>query len=98
MAQLSSNLSFTDMLNKWSAQLNPLLASPLATPVILPNVVVKTGANVINHRLGRLLQGYIVILNSAAASFFDSQSTNPSPALTLILNSSADTTVSILVF
>jgi hypothetical protein len=53
---------------------------------------------VINHKLAQKLQGWIVVLNSTSATFYDSQSTNPSPDKTLILNASAPTTVSILVF
>lgn len=98
MAFLSNRLSFGDLLTKWSATLNPLLASPLATPSILSNVALKSGSNTINHKLGRELAGYVVVLNSAASTFFDLQSTNPTPALTLNINASADTTVSLLVF
>lgn len=98
MGFLSNKLSLPDLLTKWSAQLNPLLASPIATPVLLSNVALLSGTNVINHTLGAKLQGYIVVMNSTSATFFDSQQTNPTPALTLILNSSAKTTVSLLVF
>lgn len=98
MGQISSNLSFPDLLNKWSSQLNPLLASVLAFPVLLSNVNLIMGSNVLNHTLGKKLRGYIVVLNSANATFFDSQQTNPSPQITLILNASAPTTVSLLVF
>jgi hypothetical protein len=98
MSQLSTKLTFPDMLTKWSAQLNPLLASPLANAQILANVTLSSGANTINHKLGTKLQGYVVILNSANATFYDNQSTNPSPQSTLILVASAATTVSLLVF
>ena len=98
MAFLSNKLSLPDLLTKWSATLNPLIASPLATPVLLSDVALLAGTNVINHTLGAKLRGYIVVMNSASATFYDSQNTNPTPALTLILNASAKTTVSLLVF
>jgi len=60
--------------------------------------VLKSGANIISHLLGRKLVGYLVILNSAAATFYDGQRTNQRPDLTLILNASAPTTVSLYVF
>jgi hypothetical protein len=98
MGLLSNNLSLPLLLTQWSGTLNPLLKSPIATPVLLSKISLTSGANTINHTLGTTLQGYIVVLNSAAATFYDSQSTNPSPARTLILNASADTVVSLLVF
>lgn len=96
--QLSVKLPLPLLLTQWSQALNPVLNSPLATANILEAIPLVSGANVINHKLGAKLQGYVVILNSAAATFYDSQQLNPSPERTLILNASAPTTVSILVF
>lgn len=95
---LSNKLPFNLMLAQWSQQLNPLLSSPLADASLLSGVVLQSGKNTINHKLGQPLQGYLVVLNSAAATFYDGQSSNPSPQTTLILNASAATTVSLLVF
>lgn len=83
---------------KWAASLNPILSNPLINGRVLSGIVLKTGANPINHGLGEPLQGYFVILNSAAVTFYDSQSTNQRPDLTLILNASGATTVSLYVF
>lgn len=83
---------------RWKSELDPLLAAPVAGARLLEGVVLTMGANVINHGLGAKLRGYWVILNSASAAFYDSQSTNPTASLTLILNASAPTTVSLLVF
>jgi hypothetical protein len=83
---------------RWKSQLDPVLASPLANGRLLENQVLVSGANTLNHGLGRKLQGYFVVLNSASATFFDSQSTNSMTQLTLVLNASASTTVSLWVF
>ena len=83
---------------KWAATLNPLLANPLNTGNLLQNVSLVMGSNTINHGLGEKLQGYIIIMNSAAATFYDSQRINQRPDLTLILNASAPTIVSLYVF
>jgi hypothetical protein len=95
---LSNKLPYNLMLTQWSQQLNPVLGAPLAKASLLSDITLTSGANVINHKLGAKLQGYIVVLNSASATFFDNQSTNPSPQTTLILNASAPTVVSLLVF
>lgn len=83
---------------KWAATLNPIISNPLFSGNLLQGVDLATGANTINHGLGDKLQGYIVVLNSANVTFYDSQKSNPRPQLTLILNASGPTTVSIYVF
>jgi hypothetical protein len=83
---------------RWKSQLDPVLASPLAKGHLVSNQVLVSGVNTINHGLGRKLQGYIVVLNSASATFYDNQDTNSMTQLTLVLNASAPTTVSLWVF
>jgi hypothetical protein len=95
---LSSSLPWSLANPRWAAVLNPVVGNPIVAGNLLTSQVLKTGANVINHSLGRKLQGYIVVLNSAAATFYDSQAQNQQPELTLILNTSVPTTVSLYVF
>lgn len=83
---------------KWAATLNPVLANPAVLGILLPPQTLASGDNTINHTLGRKLQGYVVVLNSAATTFYDKQATNPRPQLTLVLNASGATTVSLYVF
>jgi hypothetical protein len=98
MGLLSVKLPFPLMLTQWSALLNPLLKSPVAAPNLLKNISLASGSNTINHTLGTTLQGYQVVMNSAAVTFYDSQNTNPTPDKTLVLVASGATTVSLLVF
>lgn len=95
---LSTKLPYELLLTQWSQALNPLLASPTASPSLITDVALLTGTNIINHKLGQKLKGYVVVLKSAASIIYDSQQTNPSPDKTLILNASADATISLLVF
>lgn len=101
-AKVAGNLSPKlpwDLANpKWAAVINPILANPLVAGNLLPGLVLTTGSNTINHGLGVKLQGYFVVLNSAAVTFYDSQRTNQRPDLTLILNASGPTTISLYVF
>lgn len=99
MAQpLSSNLPWDLANNKWAAAINPLLANPLSSGRFLKELPILTGANSIAHGLQRKLQGYIVVLNSAAVTFYDSQATNQMPELFLILHASGAATISLYVF
>jgi hypothetical protein len=95
---LSPRLSW-DLANpKWAATLNPIIGNPLVNGILLKDVKVVSGANVINHTLGRDLQGYFVVMNNANVTFYDSQATNSMSALTLILNASGAAKITLYVF
>lgn len=83
---------------RWASILNPIIENPVANGILMKNLAIKSGLNVINHGLGEKLQGYIVVMNSAAVIFYDSQSTNSTPSLTLNLIASGATTISLYVF
>ncbi len=95
---LSPHLTWELANPKWAATLNPLLANPLVNGQILPGILLATGTNVINHRLGRKLQGYFIILKSANVTTYDSQAMNQTPDVTLHLVSSGAVMVSLYVF
>ncbi len=96
--QQTDNKDLSILQTKWKSILDPVLSNPLIAPVILPGVVLYSGTNVVNHRLGKKLTGWIVIGNSASTTFYDKQASNQQPQLTLVLNASGDCTVSLLVF
>lgn len=79
----------------WAAQLNPLLADPTNNGFVLTGVVLSVGDNVINHKLGRKLQGWIVTDQNAGGSIYRSA---PKNNLTLTLTSDADVTIDLWVF
>lgn len=89
---------FQLMQSRWAALLNPLLASPFASSGLLKGIVLTTGANTVNHLLGRPLQGWFIVRQRAQASIYDTQDSNPKPGLTLTLVSDANATVDIYVF
>jgi hypothetical protein len=64
----------------------------------MKDIPIVAGANVINHGLGRQLQGYVIVTNSAAVTFYDNQTINTMPQLTLQLVASGNSTISLLVF
>ena len=83
---------------QWASQLNPVLTNPFLQGRVLKSVVLASGANVVNHGLGRKLQGWVPVRLRASATLYDTQDTNTSPALTLNLTASAAVTVDIYVF
>jgi hypothetical protein len=79
----------------WAQSLNPIIANPSNNTYFLNQIKLKSGVNVINHGLGRLLNGWIITDINAAATIYRSAPLNN---LTLTLTSSAAATVNIEVF
>lgn len=87
------------MQTRWASLLNPLLANPTLDSSLLQNISLVTGANVINHKLGRNLQGWQTVrYHGSYAQLYDTQDTNQTPSLTLNLNASANVIVDLVVF
>lgn len=80
---------------KWKSLLDPILGNELVNGIQLRNILLATGDNVINHRLGRTMQGWILTDQSANSLIYRSQPLN---SATLTLNSSGPVTVSLWCF
>jgi hypothetical protein len=87
------------MQNTWAAQLNPVLANLLVQGSLLSSVPLVSGANIINHRLGKLLTSYFVrkrqyLISGTPTAYdiYDTQISNNTPQLTLNLTCSEGTT------
>lgn len=95
---LPQRLPLAQMQVNWAQQLDPIIANPTVNNLVLQNVSLIAGTNVINHLLGRKLQGWKPTRVRAAASIYDNQDSNQTPQLTLILIASAPVVVDIEVF
>ena len=80
---------------KWKSILDPVISNPMTNMTLLKNIVLTTGTNVINHHLGQMQQGWVIIDIQAAATIYRNA---PFNSLTLSLSSSANVTVSLGVF
>lgn len=83
---------------RWASLINPLVACPLTKGLQLSSVVLVSGANSINHKLARKLQGWIIVGIDGVASIYDTQATNSMPDRTLNLVSNAAVTVNLWVY
>lgn len=79
-------------------KINFLSALPLSSSIILENITLVTGSNSINHLLSRRLQGWMITRINAAVTIYDTQNSNILPDQTLLLTSSGDCIVNIMVF
>lgn len=89
------NIPMQLMQSRWASILNPLLAKPLSSANILKGVQLINGVNVVNHLLGRQMQGWLIGDINAAAQVFRSE---PMDNLTLTLTSDADCVVDLIVY
>jgi hypothetical protein len=78
--------------------LDPLVNTPILAGNLLQNIPLVIGANIVNHKLGRNLVGWIIVRQRAAASVYDTQDTNKTPNLNLTLISNAVAVVDLYVF
>lgn len=95
---LPKGLDLPMMQTKWASILNVLLSNPSLSSSILRNVSLANGTTVVNHKLGRPLQGWRIVGINGAATVYDSQASNQTPALTLVLVSSAAVIANLEVF
>jgi hypothetical protein len=77
---------------------NPLVSNPLLSGTLLQSVSLASGANTVNHLLGRNLIGWFVTRRNNASTIYDTQNTNPLPSKTLTLTTSGAVTVDLFVF
>lgn len=91
----SDDRDFQLMQSAWATLLNPMLSNPSLQCILLKDVALASGANVINHRLGRKPQGWRIVDINGAATIYRSANFNN---LTLTLTSSAPVQISIEVF
>lgn len=98
MPTLPKKLTWDLAQDRWASAINPLLTNPSLDSLLLKSVSLKTGINVINHKLGRELQGWKIVRQRAAASIYDTQDQNQMPELTLTLVSSAPVVIDLELF
>ena len=93
--QSQGDTPFQMLQSKWASIINPVLSLPTNAPSFLKDLSVVSGSNVINHRLGRTPQGWIIIDTNAAITLYRSAAFND---LTLTLTSSGSGVISLMVF
>lgn len=97
MAQLPKGLPLELMQTRWKSQIDPLLANPVNSVSFLKNIALNNGSTVINHLLGRKMQGWFVLdIDGAGNPYRDPAA--PFNATTLTLISSAACNVNLGVF
>lgn len=85
------------MQTSWKSSIDPVITNPLVNGVLQKGIKLSAGVNSVNHKLGRNLQGYIIVgMHGNYSQIYDTTSLNPS--LTLSLNSSVDVVIDLYCF
>jgi hypothetical protein len=92
----TTNQDLNNMQENVEEVVAPLLKNPLLDGQILSNIELTTGSNSISHKLGRKLQGWVIVDKDDNSNIY--RETSSTPTLTLVLNSSANVTISLYVF
>jgi hypothetical protein len=92
---LSSKLPWEKANPLWAQVLSPIINAPLNNVQIISNYSFKTGKNVLNHGLGKLMLGWFILDPQGLGTLYRSA---PFTTTTLTLTSSADFTASLGVF
>lgn len=82
---------------QWASQLDPVIANLLVNGQLLTDQMLVTGPNAVNHKLGRVPNGWFIVSPEAAGSVYQA-SYQPNPTLILTLTSTANIPCSIWVF
>lgn len=88
--------AFSLLQTTWASKLDPIINNPANNSLLLQNIILSS-SSIINHGLGRPLQGYVVMPHGNA-TVYDIQYTNTQPQLTLLLVSSSGVPANILVY
>jgi hypothetical protein len=97
MTKLPRQLPADQLQSKWAAIIDPVITNPITAGLQLTSIKLSIGVNTIDHKLNRKLQGYIV------SSMYDTYSNifrqaSQMPETTIVLNSSAATTIDLYVW
>ena len=90
---VSDNRLFNQLQDQLKTFTDAVSNKPHLDSIILPNISLKTGDNLVPHKLGRNLDGWKLIRKRGAADIYDTQDSAQFPNLYLYLHSSADVSV-----
>ncbi len=94
----SPNEEVTRLQTHIRTTLNPLLELPISDGLLHTYLSIETSDTVIDHKLGRQYEGFIITRLKSNSVIFESSSTNDTPDRIIILKASATATADIYFF
>jgi hypothetical protein len=93
----SKDQGFNLLQSAWASIIDPITNNPANKGVIVKNVILSSSC-VVNHGLGRTLQGWEIVRLRGSATVYDNQNANTTPDKTLLLIASSGVSADILCF
>lgn len=94
MSNLPRVQTFSQLSSTWKASLDPVLANLLINGQLLSNIALANGTTAVDHKLGRMPNGWFLVSPQGAATVYQTAVNN----LTLTLSSNAAITTALWVF
>ena len=94
----SENQEITRLQSHIKTALNPLLELPISDGVMIKDLTIETTDTLVNHKLGRAYEGFIITRLKTNAVIFESSSTNHTPGRIIIMKASTQATADIYFF
>lgn len=91
----TDNKQLSLLQSQWATEIDPVITNPSNQAILLKNINLNNGVTVVNHKLGRLPQGWRIVDITGAATIYRSAAFNN---LTLTLTSNAAVTIALEVF
>lgn len=100
VSALTSNKDVQNLNDAVQRVFNSLYPNPLlANPQLVKNITFIAGSDLwVDHKMGREIQGYIVVRSNAAAKIYTSPTSNTLATVRVCLRSDVNASVDILFF
>lgn len=96
-ANLPLKLALPQMQTQWAAALNPVLSNLIVSGLQLTGIALSNGTTILNHTLGRNMQGWMITDINGAANIYK-PNTAPFNSTTLTLVSNAAVTINLWIY
>ncbi len=93
--RLPFNIPWTLAQTRWGAIIDPIVSLPILQGALINNVNLVSGTNVINPKLDRMMQGWIITDTNNSVPIYRSA---PMNSKTLTLTASGTVTINLWVF
>lgn len=92
----STNSDIVNIQENVGNAVDPLIKNQFLNGQLINDIALVIGDNDISHKLGRKIQGWVIVDIDAVSNIY--RKTSTTPTLTIKLNSSANCTVSLYIF
>lgn len=98
MTFYSKNEEMNKLMNNLDIALAPIINNSFLDFSLVKDISLAIGDNLVDHKLNRTPNGWVVVRKRGAGNFYDKQDTNTTPTKNYIINSDTAVVVDIYFF